>query len=322
MDLNAIRSLAADDMAAVNRIIQERLRSDVALVNQLSHYIINSGGKRLRPLLVVLTARACGHQGQDHALLAAVIEFIHTSTLLHDDVVDGSELRRGRATANTVWGNQASVLVGDYLYSRSFEMMVSLNRMHVMQVMSATTTTIAAGEVMQLMNVHDPDVTEERYLEVIYRKTGALFEAGCRLAATLDDPASPIADDMAAYGRHLGTAFQLIDDVLDYTGDTKEIGKNVGDDLAEGKPTMPLIYAMRTGTEEQRALIRAAIEQGGLDRIEEIQKAVEKTNAIAYTRGLARVEAERAIASLRCLPDSGYKTALESLARLSVERSA
>ena len=322
MDLNAVRSLTADDMAAVNQLIQARLSSDVVLINQLGAYIINSGGKRLRPLLVLLTARACGYQGRDHVQMAAVIEFIHTSTLLHDDVVDASDMRRGRDTANHIWGNEASVLVGDFLYSRSFEMMVELDRMSIMSIMSRATTTIAAGEVMQLMNCNDPDVSEERYLDVIYRKTGALFEAGCHVAAVLADADAECRQAMADYGRHLGTAFQLIDDVLDYTGDADEIGKNIGDDLAEGKPTMPLIYAIRTGAPKDVQLLREVIEQGGIERIEEVHRAIENTDAIAYTRCLARAEAEKAISRLRCLPDSDFKQALAALADFSVERSA
>ena len=321
MDINAIRALVADDMAAVNRLIQARLQSDVVLINQLAGYIINSGGKRLRPLLVLLAGRACGFRPQAHAQMAAIVEFIHTATLLHDDVVDASTLRRGRDTANSIWGNEASVLVGDFLYTRAFELMVELEDAQVMQVMAKATNTIAAGEVMQLMNVHDPDVTEERYLEVIYRKTGALFEAGCRLAAALAGAGVEQQEALAAYGRQLGTAFQLIDDVLDYAGSADEIGKNIGDDLIEGKPTLPLIQAMRAGDSAQRSLIREAIEQGGLDRIEEVHAAVENTGAITYTRRLARAEADRAIESLRCLPNSDYKAALQALADFAVERS-
>ncbi|HEX5515810.1 MAG TPA: octaprenyl diphosphate synthase [Gammaproteobacteria bacterium] len=322
MDINAIRSLIADDLNAVNALIQARLRSDVVLINQLATYIINSGGKRLRPMLVLLAGRANGYRPESHAQLAAVIEFIHTATLLHDDVVDASELRRGQDTANSIWGNEASVLVGDFLYTRAFELMVELGNMRVMEVMAKATNAVAAGEVMQLMNCHDPDVSEELYLEVIYRKTGALFEAGCQLAAVLADADTEHQIAMAAYGRHLGTAFQLIDDVLDYTGSSAEIGKNIGDDLVEGKPTLPLIYAMRNGNDSQRSLIRAVIEQGGLDRIEEVHAAVENTGAITYTRRLARVEADRAIESLHCLPDSAHKAALQALADFSVERSA
>ncbi len=321
MDIDAVRSLAAEDMAAVNRLIQARLSSDVVLINQLGSYIINSGGKRLRPMIVLLAARANGYQGQDHIQLAAVIEFIHTATLLHDDVVDASELRRGQNTANSIWGNEASVLVGDFLYSRAFEMMVELNRMPVMAIMARATNTIAEGEVMQLLNVHEPDVTEEHYLEVIYRKTGTLFEAGSRLGAILGGASDEIVEQMSAYGKHLGNAFQLVDDALDYDGDVAAIGKNIGDDLAEGKPTMPLIYAIRTGTPAQRELLRTVIREGGRDRIDEVHEAIEKTGAIAYTRRLARNEAEKAKASLSCLPSSEYRQALEALADFAVERT-
>ena len=322
MDINAIRSLAADDMAAVNRLIEARLASDVVLINQLGAYIINSGGKRLRPLLVLLASRATGELQERHVKLAAVIEFIHTATLLHDDVVDESSLRRGRDTANSIWGNAASVLVGDFLHTRAFQMMVEIGNMDVLAVMADATNTLAAGEVMQLMNCHDPDVTEANYLEVIYRKTGALFEAGCRLGAVISGADAAVAERMAAYGRHLGTAFQLIDDVLDYTGDASEIGKNIGDDLAEGKPTMPLIYAIRTGDAAQVALLREVIEHGGRDRIPDVQMAVESTGAIAYTRRLARTEQERAVECLSCLPDSDFKKALISLAEFAVERTS
>ncbi|KAB7623138.1 octaprenyl diphosphate synthase [Alkalilimnicola sp. S0819] len=321
MDINALRELVADDVSAVDRLIQTRLSSDVALINQLGAYIINSGGKRLRPLLVLLAARACGHTGQDHIQLAAVVEFIHTSTLLHDDVVDASELRRGRDTANHIWGNEASVLVGDFLYSRSFEMMVEVGRMDVMAVLAAATNTIAAGEVMQLLNCNDPDVSEERYLEVIYRKTAALFEAGCRLGGVISDQPQVVADALADYGRHVGTAFQLVDDLLDYTGSAEEIGKNVGDDLAEGKPTMPLIYAMRTGSAAQAAAIRIAIEQGDVSRLAEVREAIENTGAIAYTRRLAQRETDAALACLEHLPANPYRQALEQVAKSAVDRS-
>jgi octaprenyl-diphosphate synthase len=322
MDISAIRSLIAGDMAAVDRLIRARLQSDVTLINQLAAYIINSGGKRLRPMLVLLAGRANGYRPERHAQLAAVVEFIHTATLLHDDVVDASTLRRGTDTANSIWGNEASVLVGDFLYSRAFELMVELDDMRIMGVMAQATNAIAAGEVMQLMNVHDPDVSEARYLEVIYRKTGTLFEASCRLAAALAGTGDERQEAMGAYGRHLGTAFQLIDDVLDYAGNSDETGKSIGDDLAEGKPTMPLIHAMRSGDAGQRNLIRAAIEQGGLDRIHDVHAVVENTGAIAYTRRLARAEADRAIDCLRCLPDSDHKAALHALADFSAERNA
>jgi octaprenyl-diphosphate synthase len=320
MDIDSIRSLAAEDMAAVNRLIQARLSSDVVLINQLGSYIINSGGKRLRPMIVLLASRANGYQGEAHVQLAAVIEFIHTATLLHDDVVDASELRRGQNTANSIWGNEASVLVGDFLYSRAFEMMVEVNRMEVMAVMARTTNTIAEGEVMQLLNIHEPDITEAHYLDVIYRKTGTLFEAGCRLGALISDSEPQIIEQMAAYGKHLGNAFQLVDDALDYDGDVSLIGKNIGDDLAEGKPTMPLLYAIRTGSPEQAEMLREVIRSGGRERIAEVHAAVEKTGAIAYTRRLARAEADKAIECLRCLPNSDYRQALEVLADFAVER--
>jgi len=321
MRIEDIRSLVDEDMATVNRMIQDRLSSDVVLINQLGSYIINSGGKRLRPLLVLLAARACGYQGKDHSQLAAVIEFIHTATLLHDDVVDGSEMRRGQDTANRLWGNEASVLVGDFLYSRAFEMMVDVRNMEVMGVMARTTNTIAEGEVMQLLNVNDADTTEERYLHIIYCKTATLFEAATRLGAILAGQPDAVKQQLADYGRHLGTAFQLVDDVLDYEGNSDATGKNVGDDLAEGKPTMPLINAMRTGTEIQRLMIREAIEKGGRERIDEVMKAIESTDAIAYTRRLATEAADNAVASLSGLPDSPYRMALETLARFSVERT-
>lgn len=321
MTIDAIRAPVAQDMQAVNRLIQDRLRSDVVLINQLGSYIINSGGKRLRPLQVLLAARACGYEGEAHVQLAAVIEFIHTATLLHDDVVDGSEMRRGQETANNLWGNQASVLVGDFLYSRAFQMMVEVGSMPIMGVMAGTTNTIAEGEVMQLLNVHDPDTTEENYLKVIYSKTATLFEAAGRIGALLAGQPQGVVDRLADFGRHLGTAFQLVDDALDYTGQAQEIGKNVGDDLAEGKPTMPLIYAMREGSTEEAALIRRAIEQGGREQIEPIMRAVENTGAIAYTRALARQAVDQAVACLDCLPDSPYRESMRNMALFSVDRA-
>jgi len=308
-------------MAAVNRLIREALHSEVALIDQLGHYIVNSGGKRLRPLLVLLAARACGYQGRAHIDLAAIIEFIHTATLLHDDVVDASELRRGRETANAIWGNEASVLVGDFLYSRAFQMMVQVGSMRVMEIMADATNTIAEGEVMQLLNCHDPDTTEARYLQVIYCKTAKLFEAGTQLGAVLAQLAPERERAMAAFGRHLGNAFQLIDDVLDYSADPSETGKNIGDDLAEGKPTLPLIHAMAHGTPEQAAVIRDAIEQGGRDRMQAVSEAVESTGAIAYTAQLARAEADRALAALDDLPPSVYREALAALTAFAIERT-
>jgi octaprenyl-diphosphate synthase len=320
--IEPIIELCRDDMDAVNAVIRERLSSEVALVNQLGSYIIDSGGKRLRPILAILAARAYGYEGTVHQLLAAIIEFIHTATLLHDDVVDESELRRGRETANTLFGNAASVLVGDFLYSRAFEMMVDVDSMQVMAILANTTNVIAEGEVMQLMNVHDADTTEERYLDVIHCKTAKLFEAATRLGAVLCGRSRDEEMAMARYGMHLGTAFQLIDDVLDYSSNSAEMGKNVGDDLAEGKPTLPLIYAMRHGTEEQAAMISGAIEKGGYDLIDEVQAVIHQTGALEYTESMARHEAEQAISQLAHLPDSVYKQALEQLALFSVHRNA
>ena len=321
MELSEIQALIAEDMQAVNALIERRLASDVVLINQLGQYIINSGGKRLRPQLALLAARACGYAGARHVDIAAIVEFIHTATLLHDDVVDESDLRRGKDTANAVWGNAAAVLVGDFLYSRSFEMMVDVESMRVMEIMSRTTNTIAEGEVLQLLNCHDADTTEARYLEVIHSKTAKLFEAACQLGAVLAGQPENVERDVAAYGMHLGTAFQLIDDVLDYSASADEMGKNVGDDLAEGKPTLPLIHAMRQGTPEQARVVREAIEQGGLERIDEVMAAIESTGAIEYTAAAARVEADQAVARLASLPASPYREALAALAEFSVNRS-
>ncbi len=324
MDIDQIRSLASDDMDAVNAIIQQQVDSDVALINQLGFYIVNSGGKRLRPLLCVLAARAMQIQSSDHHTLAAIIEFIHTATLLHDDVVDESTLRRGRETANAIFGNQASVLVGDFLYTRSFQMMVSLKRMRVMEILSEATNQIAEGEVLQLMNCNDPDTTEKRYFDVIYGKTARLFEAATQLAAVITDRTPEIERAMQAYGKHLGTAFQLVDDILDYQADSEEMGKNAGDDLAEGKPTLPLLYAMwHADKPSDRELIKEAIEQSnGLPHLARIQSIMQQTGALDYTKSCANREAELAIASLSVVEDSDYKEALIALAKLSVERSS
>lgn len=321
MQVDNIKVLVAEDMKAVDAVIQERLSSDVALVNQLSHYIVNSGGKRLRPILSLMASRAYGYKGEFHHTLSAIIEFIHTATLLHDDVVDESELRRGKETANALFGNAASVLVGDFLYSRAFEMMVDVGSMKVMQILAETTNVIAEGEVMQLMNCHDADTTEQRYLDVIHAKTAKLFEAATRLGAVLCDRPEQEEKAMASYGMHLGTAFQLIDDVLDYSSSSEEMGKNVGDDLAEGKPTLPLIYAMRNGTKDQSDVVRKAIEEGGLNYLDEVMEAIKQTGAIQYTEETARNEAELAIQQLEHLPGSEYKQALQDLARYSVNRS-
>ena len=309
------------DMQAVDQVIHQRLSSDVTLINQLSHYIVNSGGKRLRPLITVLAAKVFDYQGDLHNLLAAIIEFIHTATLLHDDVVDESDLRRGNETANALFGNAASVLVGDFLYSRAFEMMVDVDDMRVMQILATTTNVIAEGEVMQLMNVHDADTSEEKYLEVIYCKTARLFEAASQLGAILCDRDEKEVQAMATYGRYLGTAFQLIDDVMDYSSNSEEMGKNVGDDLAEGKPTLPLIFAMRNGSEEQSSVVRKAIEEGGLNYLDQVMDAIKQTGAIEYTEKTARQEAELAIQQLEHLPESEYKDAMIWLAKYSVDRS-
>jgi octaprenyl-diphosphate synthase len=321
MNFNAIRQLVAQDMQAVDDLIRQRLYSDVVLINQLSQYIIGSGGKRLRPLLALLVARACGYKDTHHIDVAAIIEFIHTATLLHDDVVDESDMRRGQETANNVWGNQAAVLVGDFLYSRSFEMMVSIGSMRVMEILSTTTNIIAEGEVMQLLNCHDADTTEQRYMDVIHSKTARLFEAATQLGAVLAEKSAVEEKALAKYGMHLGTAFQLVDDVLDYSASSEEMGKNVGDDLAEGKPTLPLIIALQRSTGEQAQLIRNAIENGGLEHIDAIQQAIRDTEALEYTMDKARAEALLAVDSLQVLPESDYKTALASLSWLAVNRS-
>ncbi len=319
--IETINALIADDMVAVNRLIQTRLQSDVALINQLSQYIINSGGKRLRPMLVLLSARTFGYQGDQHYNLAAIVEFIHTATLLHDDVVDTSDRRRGQETANALWGNEAAVLVGDFLYSRAFQMMVDAGRMRIMDVLSDATNTIAEGEVMQLLNCNDPDTSEQRYLDVIHCKTAKLFEAATQLGAILCDASAEQEQAMARFGMHLGTAFQLVDDVLDYSASPEKMGKNVGDDLAEGKPTLPLIRAMTQGTTAQSAIIRTAIEAGGRDSIDAVMAAIESTDAIAYTARKAREEADLAIRQLRHIPASTYADALKTLADFSVSRT-
>ncbi|ALT00305.1 octaprenyl diphosphate synthase [Lacimicrobium alkaliphilum] len=323
MNIAQIRQLAEQDMQAVNQLIQQQVSSDVALINQLGFYIVNSGGKRIRPLICVLSAQAMGIQNNQHHTLAAIIEFIHTATLLHDDVVDESTMRRGRETANELFGNQASVLVGDFLYTRSFQMMVSLKRMRVMEILSDATNVIAEGEVLQLMNCNDPDISEQRYMQVIYSKTARLFEAATQLAAVLTDQPPETEQALQDYGRYLGTAFQLIDDVLDYDADSDKTGKNVGDDLAEGKPTLPLLYAMWHGNAEQSALIRSAIENGdGLADLQPILKAMSETGALDYTREKAVQASEQAIESIRHIADSEYKQALIALAMLSVDRVA
>ena len=321
VSLDPIRTLIAGDMEAVDALIRRRLASDVALVRQVAEYIIASGGKRLRPTLLLLAAGACGYRGAHHHELAAVVEFIHTATLLHDDVVDESELRRGRATANAAFGNAAAVLVGDFLYSRAFQMMVNLKSMRVMEVLADATNTIAEGEVMQLLNVHNADVGEAAYLEVVRRKTARLFEASARLGAILGAAPLEIEDSLAAYGMHLGTAFQLVDDVLDYSGDLQETGKNLGDDLSEGKPTLPLIYVIQRGTPVQAETVRRAIEHGGRDTFAAVIAAIHATGALDRARDQARREATAACDALAPVADSTHKQSLLHLAAFAVERN-
>jgi octaprenyl-diphosphate synthase len=319
---SACTDLIAQEIRCVDAVIGEKLRSDVALVNQIGNYIISAGGKRIRPRLVLLFSRALGFAGPERYTLAAIVEFIHTATLLHDDVVDESSLRRGRETANAMFGNAASVLVGDFLYSRAFQMMVSLNRMRVLDVLADATNVIAEGEVLQLMNMHDPDLTVEDYLRVIRFKTAKLFEASARLGAVLADAPPEIEERCADFGRSLGTAFQLVDDLLDYDGDTQSLGKNVGDDLREGKPTLPLLIAMERGSAADRDLIRHAISHGELQRLHDIVDIVRHTGALKVTREAARHEADKAAAALSVLPASTYRDALLELCLRSVERSS
>ncbi|WP_330863527.1 octaprenyl diphosphate synthase [Aquabacterium fontiphilum] len=315
------RSLSADDMAAVDQVIHQRLSSRIALVNQISHYIVQAGGKRVRPMLLLLIARALGCDSTERHELAAVVEFIHTATLLHDDVVDESDLRRGRKTANAMFGNAASVLVGDFLYSRAFQMMVSTNRLRVMAVLAEATNVIAEGEVLQLMNMHDPDISVDDYLRVIEYKTAKLFEASARLGAVISDASPEVEEACAGYGRTVGTAFQLIDDLLDYEGTTAELGKNIGDDLREGKPTLPLLVAMQRGTPAQRELIRHAIEHGEVEKMPEIVAIVRDTGALEATREAAREQVQRAQAHLALLPDTPWRQALLQLSFDSIGRS-
>ena len=321
VSFESLQNFIAEDMQAVDRVIRDRLHSEVVLVRQVSEYIVNSGGKRLRPILVILSSGCFGYRGQAHHELAAVVEFIHTATLLHDDVVDESELRRGNQTANALFGNAASVLVGDFLYSRAFQMMVAVDNMRVMQIMSDATNIIAEGEVLQLLNCHDADIDEENYLKVIRYKTAKLFEAAARLGAVIGGGTVEQEAAMARYGMHLGTAFQLVDDVLDYSGNSKETGKNIGDDLAEGKPTLPLLYAMKNGSPGQAVAIRNAIEHGGLEDFQTVLTAIDETGALQYTQEQARRESEVAKRALDALPDSKHKSALIQLADFAVSRS-
>lgn len=322
MNLERITQLAAEDMSAVNATILEQLHSDVVLISQLGHYIVSGGGKRIRPMIAVLAARALNYQGKGHITAAAFIEFIHTSTLLHDDVVDESDLRRGKATANAEFGNAASVLVGDFIYTRAFQLMTSLGSLRILELMSAATNVIAEGEVMQLMNCNDPNTTESSYMQVIYSKTARLFEAASQTAAVLSGATPEQEQALQDYGRYVGTAFQLIDDLLDYSADgAASLGKNLGDDLNEGKPTLPLLHAMRNSAPEDSALIRNAIEQGnGRDLLEKVLLIMQQHGSLEYTQQRAEEEATKAITAISCLPDSVYKQALEGLAQISVQR--
>jgi octaprenyl-diphosphate synthase len=318
--LEAIRALVRPDLEAVDDAIRAGLKSIVPLVDQVAEHIIAGGGKRLRPLLVVLAGRACAAAGTTHIQAAAFIEFIHTATLLHDDVVDMSALRRGRDTANEVFGNQASVLVGDFVYSRAFQMMAAVRSERVIQIMAEATNVIAEGEVLQLMNARDPDTTEQRYLEVIHRKTAKLFQAGAEVAAVVSGAESAVQQALARFGKHLGTAYQLVDDVLDYQSDPETRGKNLGDDLAEGKPTLPLIYAQRVGDTATAKLIRTAIEGGGREQLGAILHSIESTGGLQYTARLAQAEADQALAALSVLPETPFRSGLAALARFAIER--
>jgi octaprenyl-diphosphate synthase len=320
IDFNAIKQLSSLEAKAVDQLIIDELRSDVILINEIGRYIISNGGKRLRPMLLLLAAKALGNVSDKHLILAAVIEFIHTATLLHDDVVDESELRRGNQSANAVWGNAASVLVGDYLYSSAFEMMVRTDNMRVMGILSKTTTAIAEGEVLQLLNCNNPQTTEAKYLEVIARKTAILFSAATQLAAVISNANDEIEVALANYGQHLGIAFQLIDDALDYQATAEELGKNLGDDLAEGKPTLPLIYAIEHGTSQEADIIIDAIKNGRRDAFNAVYEVITRTKAIEYTTQRADEEAQKAIDALHVLAESEYKEALILLAKFAVQR--
>lgn len=320
MTLDGVRALVQADLDSVDQVIRARMKSVVPLVDEVVGYIMSAGGKRLRPLLVVLVGRACGHSGHAHVEAAAFLELLHTATLLHDDVVDGSSMRRGRDTANEVFGDRASVHVGDFVCSRAFQMVAALNSQPVMQIMAEAINEIAEGEVLQLAQAHDPDTTEERYLEVIYRKTAKLFEAGAAVAAVLAESPSSVRQAAASYGRHLGTAYQLMDDVLDYRSDPTARGKNLGDDLAEGKPTLPLIHALKYGNELQRSVVRGAIEQGGLTQLDSVMAAIRATGSLDYAARQAYRESERALAALDGLPDSPYTSGLAALARFAVQQ--
>ena len=318
----SFQTVVHNDFIKVNQCIHEQLHSDVALVSKIGEYIIKSGGKRLRPLLVLLTARACGYKDFNHIALATIIEFLHTATLLHDDVVDQSDLRRGKDTANALWGNAPSVLVGDFLYSRAFQMMVGLENLRLLNILANATNVIAEGEVMQLMNIHNANVTEERYMEVIRCKTAMLFQASSQTAAVLSKVSVELEQKMADFGNYLGTAFQLIDDLLDYDGDVKTMGKNLGDDLAEGKPTLPLIYTLKNGTHDEQNLIREVIRQGGRGNIDAVVETVRNSGALQYTAAKANEYALKAKRCLHLLPSNQYCDALADLADFAVARSS
>lgn len=323
MNLEQINELTAPDMAAVNETILSQLNSDVSLINQLGYYIISGGGKRIRPMIAILAARALGYQENQHVTIAALIEFIHTATLLHDDVVDESDMRRGKATANAAFGNAASVLVGDFIYTRAFQMMTSLGSLRILALMSEAVNVIAEGEVLQLMNCNDPDITEESYMRVIYSKTARLFEAAAQSSGILAGATAEQEQALQDYGRYLGTAFQLIDDLLDYSADGQTLGKNVGDDLSEGKPTLPLLHAMRHGNAQQTAMIREAIEQGnGRHLLEPVLETMRQCGSLEWTRSRAEQEADKAIAALQALPESPWRSALEALAHMAVQRDS
>lgn len=321
MQPHQLNPLVEPQFDAVTDYILQNLGSNVPLVERISHYIVESGGKRLRPLLVLLAANVCGYRGEKHIPLAAVIEFIHTATLLHDDVVDHSDLRRGKATANANWGNAPSVLVGDFLYSRAFQIMVEIGKMDVMQVISNATTIIAEGEVLQLLNQRNPDLTEDAYLQVVLGKTAMLFEAATEVGAILADASADDREAMRLYGRHLGIAFQIVDDLLDYLSDAETLGKNVGDDLAEGKTTMPLIHSMRVGSDEDKELIRHAIRQGGLDDLTPVIETVQRNGSVDYTREQAIAQIDLAKSAIANLPDTSFKATLMQIADIAIERT-
>lgn len=317
-----IKTLLSDELQAVDSFIEQHLSSELLLIDQLGHHIIHSGGKRLRPILVLLSARCFKYQGDKHIPLAALVEFIHTATLLHDDVVDESELRRGNETANAIWGNEASVLVGDFLFSRSFQIMVDVGSLTILRILSDVTNTLASGEVMQLMNCHQPDTAQETYMQVIEDKTASLFAAASQIGAIISEQPQPIQQAMYDFGLHLGLAFQLVDDALDYSSDADTLGKNIGDDLAEGKPTLPLIHAIKHGSEPQRKVIQQAIVDGGLEQLASIQETIASTKAIEYTYELAKTHVDKAKTALQALPESDYRQALLDLADFALARKS